>query len=110
MFAPSARQNFFPSRKRLNFFCLLFPRRQKEAEKRSIDAAANKRIEELVAARVAEELERRREEIEAEVLRRVEEAKRVMEAQMLREIEQRKQEQMEEARKREVKCGGGDIT
>ena len=49
-----------------------------------------------------EELERRREEIEAEVLRRVEEAKKVMEAQMLREIEKRKQEQLEEARKREV--------
>ena len=49
-----------------------------------------------------EELERRREEIEAEVLRRVEEAKKVMEAQMLQEIERRKQEQIEEARKREV--------
>lgn len=34
-------------------------------------------MEELVAKRVAEELERRKEEIEAEVLRRVEEAKKV---------------------------------
>ena len=42
---------------------------------------AQKRIEELVAKRVEEELEKRREEIEAEVLRRVEEAKKVMEEQ-----------------------------
>ena len=34
-------------------------------------------MEELVAKRVAEELERRKDEIEAEVLRRVEEAKKV---------------------------------
>ena len=34
-------------------------------------------MEELVAKRVAEELERRKDEIEAEVLRRVEEAKMV---------------------------------
>ena len=35
-------------------------------------------MEELVAKRVAEELERRKDEIEAEVLRRVEEAKKVI--------------------------------
>lgn len=34
-------------------------------------------MEELVAKRVQEELERRKDEIEAEVLRRVEEAKKV---------------------------------
>ena len=34
-------------------------------------------MEQLVAERVAEELERRKDEIEAEVLRRVEEAKKV---------------------------------
>ena len=34
-------------------------------------------MEELVAKRVAEELERRKDEIESEVLRRVEEAKKV---------------------------------
>ena len=50
-----------------------------------------------------EELERRRDEIEAEVLRRVEEAKKVMEAQMLEEMEKRKQEQLEEAKRREVR-------
>ena len=85
--------------------CFLYCyRRQKEAEQKSIEDEANKRIEELVAKRVEEELERRREEIEAEVLRRVEEAKKVMEAQMLEEIERRKQEQLEEARKREVRA------
>ena len=63
---------------------------------------ANKRIEDLVAQRVEQELERRREEIEAEVLRRVEEAKKIMEAQMLEEMERKRQEQMEEQKKREV--------
>lgn len=74
-----------------------------------MEEAATKRIEELVAQRVEEELERRREEIEAEVLRRVEEAKKVMEAQMLQEIEKRKQEQLEEAQRREVRRPGSWI-
>jgi len=78
-------------------------KRQKELEEKNIEEEANKRIEELVAKRVEEELERRREEIEAEVLRRVEEAKKIMEAQMLEEMERRKQEQLEEARRREVR-------
>lgn len=78
-------------------------KRQKEAEQKSIEEEANKRIEELVAKRVEEELERRRDEIEAEVLRRVEEAKKIMEAQMLQELERRKEEQLEEARRREVR-------
>lgn len=51
---------------------------------------------------MAEELELRRDEIEAEVLRRVDAAKKIMEAQMLEEMERRKQEQLEEARRREV--------
>lgn len=42
-----------------------------------IEEETQKRVEELVAKRVAEELERRKDEIEAEVLRRVEEAKKV---------------------------------
>ena len=83
----------------LSFFC----RRQKDAEQKSIEEEANKRIEDLVAKRVEEELERRRDEIEAEVLRRVEEAKKIMEAQMLEELERRKQEQLEEAQRREVR-------
>ena len=57
----------------------------------------------MVSKRVEEELERRRDEIEAEVLRRVEEAKKVLEAQMLEEMEKRKQEQLEEAKRREVR-------
>jgi len=36
-------------------------------------------------------------------MRRVEEAKKIMEAQMLEEMERRKQEQLEEARRREVR-------
>ena len=43
-----------------------------------IEEETQKRVEELVAKRVAEELERRKDEIEAEVLRRVEEAKKVI--------------------------------
>lgn len=57
----------------------------------------------MVAKRVEEELERRREEIETEVKRRVEEAKKIMEAAMLEDMEKRKQEQLEEARRREVR-------
>ena len=82
---------------------MLIFRRQKEAEQKSIQDEANKRIEEMVSKRVEEELERRRDEIEAEVLRRVEEAKKVLEAQMLEEMEKRKQEQLEEAKRREVR-------
>ena len=78
-------------------------RRIKEVEQKSIEEEANKRIEVLVAQRVEEELERRRDEIEAEVLRRVEEAKKVMEQQMMEELEKRKQEQLEEAARREVR-------
>lgn len=78
-------------------------RRQKEAEQKSIQDEANKRIEEMVSKRVEQELERRRDEIEAEVFRRVEEAKKVIEAQMLEEMEKRKQEQLEEAKRREVR-------
>jgi len=76
--------------------------RQKEVEARTIELETNKRIEELVARRVEEELERRRDQIEEEVLRRVEEAKKVMEEQMMKELEIKKKEQLEEARKREV--------
>ena len=43
------------------------------------------------------------QEIEKEVLRRVEEAKKVMEETMMKELELRKQEQLEEAKKREVR-------
>ena len=55
-----------------------------------------------MAKRVEEELEKRKDEIEKEVLRRVEEAKKIMEETMMKELELRKQEQLEEARKREV--------
>jgi hypothetical protein len=64
----------------------------------------------MVSKRVEEELERRRDEIEAEVLRRVEEAKKVLEAQMLEEMEKRKQEQLEEAKRREVRILNMQIT
>ena len=95
----SLNTNFFF----FNVFLSSFCRRQKDAEQKSIEEEANKRIEDLVAKRVEEELERRRDEIEAEVLRRVEEAKKIMEAQMLEELERRKQEQLEEAQRREVR-------
>ena len=42
-----------------------------------MEEETTKRVEELVAKRVQQELERRKDEIEAEVLRRVEEAKKV---------------------------------
>ncbi len=55
-----------------------------------------KRVEQLVAKRVAEELEKRKDEIEAEVLRRVEEAKKLMEDQLLQEMERKRVHQEEE--------------
>ena len=51
-----------------------------------------------MAKRVAEELEKRKEEIEAEVLRRVEEAKKLMEDQLLQDMERKRMHQEEEER------------
>ena len=62
-----------------------------------------KRVEELVAKRVKEEIERRKDEIEAEVMRQVEEAKRLMEQQMLQELERKQRAQDEEEEKKKVR-------
>lgn len=67
-----------------------------------MEEEAAKRIEALVAKRVEEELEARREEIEAEVARRVEEAKAAMEAELRAEMEARRQEILLQEKKREV--------
>ena len=64
-----------------------------------------KRVEQLVAKRVVEELEKRKDEIEAEVLQRVEEAKKLMEEQLLQEMERKRQHQEEEERKKKVSAG-----
>ena len=80
----------------------LFIRRQKEQEQKIVEEETVKRIEDMVAQRVAEELEKRKDEIEAEVLRRVEEAKQIMEQQMLQELERRRKERLEEENRREV--------
>lgn len=77
-------------------------RRQKEQEQKIVEEETVKRIEEMVAQRVAEELEKRKDEIETEVLRRVEEAKQIMERQMLEELERRRKERLEEENRREV--------
>lgn len=77
-------------------------RRQKEQEQKIVEEETVKRIEEMVALRVAEELEKRKDEIEAEVLRRVEEAKQIMEKQMLEELDKRRKERLEEENRREV--------
>ena len=62
-----------------------------------------RRVEALVAQRVEEELEKRKDEIEAEVLRRVEEAKKIMESQMLEELELKRQNELALQKKKEVK-------
>ncbi len=82
--------------------CYVYFRRQKEQEQKIVEEETVKRIEEMVAQRVAEELEKRKDEIEAEVLRRVEEAKQLMERQMLEELERRRKERLEEENRREV--------
>ena len=62
-------------------------------------------MEELVAKRVEEELEKRKDEIEREVLRRVEEAKRIMERQLLEELERQRQAELTAQKAREVTLG-----
>ena len=71
-------------------------------EARIVEDETTKRVEQLVAKRVMEELEKRKDEIEAEVLRRVEEAKKLMEEQLLQELERKRQHQEEEERKKKV--------
>jgi hypothetical protein len=95
--------------KSLNMFGKVIPvllicicRRQKELEAKLVEEETAKRIEEMVALRVAEELERRKDEIEAEVLRRVEEAKAAMEKEMMEELQKQKAAQLEEEKRREV--------
>lgn len=61
-----------------------------------------RRIEEAVTIRVAEEMERRREAMETEVRRRVEEARHNMEKQLLQEVEQRRAQMIADQQKREV--------
>lgn len=56
----------------------------------------------MVAKRVEEELERRKDEIEAEVRRRVEEAKKIMEKQMLEELERQREAELEAQKMKEV--------
>lgn len=83
-------------------YCECKNRRQKEQEAKIVEEETVKRIEEMVALRVAEELEKRKDEIETEVLRRVEEAKHIMEQEMLQELERRRKERLEEEKRREV--------
>ena len=71
-------------------------------EERLIEEEVAKRVEALVAQRVAEELEKRKDEIEAEVLRRVDEAKQEMEKQMLEEMEQKREAEIQARIKKEV--------
>ena len=56
----------------------------------------------MVAKRVEEELEKRKDDIEAEVLRRVEEAKQIMEKQMLEEMERKREEELKARKAKEV--------
>lgn len=69
---------------------------------RLVEDETTKRVEELVAMRVREELEKRKDEIEAEVLRRVEEAKLLMEEQLVKEMERKRKAQEEEEAKKKV--------
>lgn len=60
----------------------------------------------MVAQRVEEELEKRKDDIEAEVLRRVEEAKQIMEKQMLEEMERKREEEIKARKAKEVRTYG----
>jgi len=62
-----------------------------------------RRVQELVAQRVEEELDRRKDEIEMEVLRRIEEAKHLMEQQLITEMEYKRHLELEAQRVKEVR-------
>ena len=77
-------------------------RKQEELEARFIEEETQRRIDELVAERVAAELQKRKSEIEEEVLKRVEDAKRVMERQLVEEMERKQKQQEEEEERKKV--------
>ena len=77
-------------------------RKQEELEARFIEEETQRRIDELVAERVATEIKKRKSEIEEEVLKRVEEAKRVMERQLVEEMERKQKQQEEEEERKKV--------
>ena len=77
-------------------------RKQEELEARFIEEETQRRIDELVAERVAAEIQKRKSEIEEEVLKRVEEAKRVMERQLVEEMERKQKQQEEEEERKKV--------
>ena len=81
---------------------LLYSRKQEELEARFIEEETQRRIDELVAERVAAEIQKRKSEIEEEVLKRVEEAKRVMERQLVEEMERKQKQQEEEEERKKV--------
>lgn len=78
-------------------------RRQRDADiSKRAEEEIQRRVEEAVVVRVAEEMERRREAMETEVRRRVEEARHNMEKQLLQEVEQRRAQMIADQQKREV--------
>ena len=77
-------------------------RREKDSRENFIQSEVERRVKDLVEARVREELERRKDEIENEVKRRVDVFKRTMEKQMITEMEQRNSEEIKLLMAREV--------
>jgi len=75
-------------------------------EEKLIEEEVARRVEAIVAKRVEEEMEKRKEEIEAEVLRRIEDAKRAMEAEMLAELERKREAELKAQQIKEVKLVG----
>ena len=77
--------------------------RQKEVEATgTVGMETDKRIEDLVARRVEEELELRAEQIKEKVARKVEVALKIMKGQLMKELEVKVKEQLEEAMRRQV--------
>ena len=71
-------------------------------EDQLIEEEVSKRVEKLVAERVAEQLESRSEEIELEVLKRVEAAKKILEKEMLSELQRKKEKELQLQQQKEV--------
>jgi len=83
-------------------------------EEKLIEDEVARRVEAIVAKRVEEEMEKRKEEIEAEVLRRIEDTKKAMEAEMLAELERKRQAELKAQQIKEVQFvdrlyDGGDV-
>ena len=73
-------------------------------EKKQMDEEVEARVAKMMAQRLADEIELRKDEIEAEVQRRVVEARKLMEKELIDEFEKQKQAEFKRQLEKEVGC------